>query len=285
MRGLAKKTLEQIEACHKILKVEQPTTVRAVAYRLFTRGLIPNMSKNSTNKVSRWLTIGRENGTIPWSWIVDETRAAERANLWDKPDQIIQSAVNGYRKDYWNEQPKRVEVWSEKGTVRGILQEVLNQYGVTFRVMHGFASATVMNDIAEQSWLSEKPLIVFYVGDYDPSGMYMSDVDLPGRLERYNGKANIKRVALTHEDILDPMLPGFNTDTKKTDTRHKWYVDQYGKKAWELDAMRSDLLRERVEQSIKSMIDMDAWNHAIDIEKEEVQSMQKFHKQWKESAA
>ena len=36
----------------------------------------------------------------------------------------------------------RVEVWSEKGTIRGVLKPVLDEYGVGFRVMHGFGSAT-----------------------------------------------------------------------------------------------------------------------------------------------
>ena len=35
-------------------------------------------------------------------------------------------------------------VWSEKGTVRGVLQPVLDDYAVGFRVMHGFSSATTV---------------------------------------------------------------------------------------------------------------------------------------------
>jgi hypothetical protein len=42
--------------------------------------------------------------------------------------------------------PDRVEVWSEKGTVRGVLDPVLKEYGVGFRVMHGFGSATSVYD-------------------------------------------------------------------------------------------------------------------------------------------
>jgi hypothetical protein len=43
-------------------------------------------------------------------------------------------------------QPKQVEVWSEKGTVRGVLWPVLSRLGVGFRVMHGFSSATSVWD-------------------------------------------------------------------------------------------------------------------------------------------
>jgi hypothetical protein len=50
--------------------------VRAVCYRLFTMNIIDDMSKASTNKVSTQLTWAREQGVIPWSWIVDETGGA-----------------------------------------------------------------------------------------------------------------------------------------------------------------------------------------------------------------
>jgi hypothetical protein len=56
---------------------------------------------------------------------------------------LIASLVvqRSYRRDRWAQQPRRLEVWSEKGTVRGMLAPVLDKYGVTFRVMHGYSSA------------------------------------------------------------------------------------------------------------------------------------------------
>ena len=171
-RGKAKKSIDLIDAAVEILNEIQPATVRAVCYRLFTAGMIPNMSKNSTNRVSTQLVWARENDVIPWDWIVDETREAERANLWDSIDEIINASVKGYRRNYWQEQQHWVEVWSEKGTVRGTLSPVLEKYGVTFRVMHGYGSATAIHDIAEESAISDKPLTVFYVGDFDCSGLH-----------------------------------------------------------------------------------------------------------------
>uniref|UniRef100_UPI00262EA74F hypothetical protein n=1 Tax=uncultured Halomonas sp. TaxID=173971 RepID=UPI00262EA74F len=141
-RGKAKKTLELIEAAHDFLEVNAPATVRAVCYQLFVRGVIRNMGKSETNKVSRNLVWAREEGLIPWHWLVDETRSAERTASWDNPEELIETAVRQYRKDYWQDQPLHLEIWSEKGTVRGTLGPVLREYGVTFRVMHGFSSAT-----------------------------------------------------------------------------------------------------------------------------------------------
>ena len=132
--------------------------------------------------MSKQLVWAREQGLIDWGWIVDETREAERISTWSDPTEIIETAVRGYRKNYWSTQPDWVEVWSEKGTVRGTLAPVLNKYGVTFRVMHGYGSATSLHDIAEETRRSDKILKILYVGDWDPSGLHMSEIDLVNRL-------------------------------------------------------------------------------------------------------
>jgi hypothetical protein len=125
-----------------ILEEIQPATVRAVCYRLFTQQLIDSMAKNETAKVSRLLVKARETGAIPWEHIVDETREAERISAWNNLADYGDAILRAYRKNFWSMQPECVEVWSEKGTVRGTLAPVLRQYAVTFRVMHGFGSAT-----------------------------------------------------------------------------------------------------------------------------------------------
>lgn len=278
-RGKARATIELIEACQEILAEIQPATVRAVCYRLFTRGLIPGMSKNSTNKVSKQLVWAREQGHIPWAWVVDETREAERISTWSDPGAIIAAAVRGYRRDYWQDQPYQVEVWSEKGTVRGTIAPVLDELGVTFRVMHGFASATAINTIADESIEDTRPFVALYVGDFDPSGMFMSEVDLPERMDRYGGQVTIERIALLPDDLGG--LPHFDVDSKRGDARYAWFRRRYGGRCWELDAMSPNLLRERVRESILDYIEQDAWDRAIEVEAAETESMHQFHAEWK----
>ena len=282
-RGKAKKSIELIDAAFEILSEIQPATVRAVCYRLFTAGLIPNMGKSSTNRVSSQLVWARENEFLPWHWIVDETREAERAGLWDSASEIINAAVRGYRRNYWKDQPHWIEVWSEKGTVRGTLSPVLEKYGVTFRVMHGYGSATVLHDIAEESALSNKPLTVFYVGDFDCSGLHMSEVDIPNRLDRYDGNVEIERIALTEYDVFEERLPHFDAGTKSGDPRYQWFVSRYGRRCWELDALSPVTLRRRVEETIMGLIDTAAWDRSLLTERAEIESMKGFSEQWKKS--
>jgi hypothetical protein len=286
VRGKSKSTIELIRTCREILQEIQPATVRAVCYKLFTRGMIPDMSKKSTARVSAHLVIAREEKLIPWEWFVDETREAERVLAWSSPEAIIDSAVRGYRRDYWQDQPGWIEVWSEKGTVRGTLAPVLNKFGVTFRVMHGFGSATTVHGIAEETARAEKPLTVLYVGDWDPSGLNMSEHDLPSRLERYNGQATFRRIALNADDVgVGTELPWFEAKTKEKDSRYRWFVKNFGTRCWELDALSPVVLRQRVEDAIVGMLDIDAWNHAIGVERAEVDSMQDFALAWRRSRA
>ncbi len=82
-RSKSAKSLALIEAAREILAEIQPASIRAVCYRLFTQGVIPSMAKNETNKVGAQLTWAREQGVVPWAWVVDETRAPERVSAWD----------------------------------------------------------------------------------------------------------------------------------------------------------------------------------------------------------
>lgn len=273
-RGRSAKSMILIEAARRILQEIQPCSIRAVCYRLFTQKLIPDMGKKSTGAVGAQLVFARETGLIPWSWIVDETRAAETVKSWSDPESIINAAVQQYRKDYWETQPRRVEVWSEKGTIRGTVAPILKKYGVTFRVLHGYGSATSIHGIALETQASDKPMTVFYIGDHDPSGRHMSEVDLPERLARYGGSATITRLALDDTDVGDDSeLPWFPVGDKINDSRYQWFTERYGQRCWEVDALPPPILRARLDAAIAGQLDLDAWRHAVNIEKAETESM------------
>ena len=277
--GKSQRSLTLVRAAIEILKEIQPASIRAVCYRLFTQGVIANMSKGETNRVSTQLTWAREVGAIPWSWIVDETREAERVSAWEHPAAYIETVQRAYRRDRWADQPERVEVWSEKGTVRGTLSSVLRAFGVTFRVMHGYGSATALYAAARETSGTEKLLTILYVGDWDPSGLHMSEVDLTRRLLRYGGNVHAIRLALTEADTRSG-LPFFEVATKRRDPRFRWYVDRYGSRCWELDALSPVILRERVTQAITDRLDDEAWSRAAIAETAERESLTAILNAW-----
>ena len=243
VRGMGRKSVDLIEAMAAIAKDARPITGRGVGYKLFTSGLIPSMAAQEMQRVYRLLKEARERDIIPWHWIVDEAREFERVPSWDNPAEFARAASRQYRRDFWNQQPVRCEVWSEKGTLRGVLAPVLDTYAVGFRVTHGFSSATVVHDIAEDD--DGRQLVALYVGDYDPSGM--SERDLPDRLRKYGGDhVELRRVALTREQL--SALPSFPAADKRKDPRFKWFTESFGDQCWEIDALDPNALRDRVER-------------------------------------
>jgi hypothetical protein len=260
MRGKSQSRLDLRQACYERLEATRPASVRSVAYHLFnTLKMIPSMHKREVARVGDEIRQAREEGVIPWAWVVDESRQLEQRPSWNDPEAFIESVIPQYRLDYWEQQPYAVEVWSEKSTVSGTLRPVMRRFGVGYRSMHGFTSATKVHDIAELTLSLDKPLRVLYVGDFDPSGMGMSELDLNARLEAYGAEDfTITRVALTRADTVG--LASFPASDKAKDPRYQWFVKRYGTRCWELDAMNPNTLRAKVEQAIISLLDVAAWN-------------------------
>lgn len=274
---MAQESLDLIEAMHAVAKAAQPITGRGVGYKLFTAKLIPSMATNEMKRVYRLLKVAREQGRIPWEWIVDETRELERVSTWSNPTEYARCVARSYRRDFWDQQPVRVMVVSEKGTVRGLLRPVLDDFAVGFQVMHGFSSATAVHDIAEDD--DGRPLIILYVGDFDPSGLYMSEEDLPARFSKYNGDhVTPKRIALTTKQLTG--LPSFPATDKKDDPRYKWFVENYGKHCWELDAMDPNDLRTCVKREIKKLIEPVAWQRCEVVNKAEQELLKTVIAKW-----
>lgn len=282
-RGKAAKTIKLEDAIVRIVDERHPVTVRGVCYALFAEGLIAAMEKSETQRISRVMTEMRETGALDWRLIVDGSRAVERIAQWSDPSAIVRQAVRQYRRDNWQDQPARVEVWSEKATVQGILAPVLDEYGVTFRVMKGFGSFTAVRQVAEDTGgaTDDQARIGLYIGDWDPSGLYMSAIDLPARLARYGSTWTFERIALVAGDL--PGLPHFGTSSKTDDSRTPWYIKNTTAdpaKCWELDAMDPNDLRRRVEDEIVARMDIEAWERALAVEATEVESMKSFQAAW-----
>jgi hypothetical protein len=112
-RGRSGETRILIAIIVKIAAQIRPCSVRALAYQLFNRKLIPSMAKEHTAKVSRLCTIAREEGDLPWNWIVDTTRREASVSTWDDPEDYASTIQSAYRRNKWIAQPKHISVWSE----------------------------------------------------------------------------------------------------------------------------------------------------------------------------
>jgi hypothetical protein len=251
-RGKTQKSLDLIDACWDILQEIHPASVRAVCYQLFIRQLIESMAKTCTNRVSAQLVYARKQRIIPWRWIVDETREVERPGTWRDAESYVHTMLSYYRHDRWQHQATHVEVWSEKGTVRGTLAPILEQYGIGFNIVHGYTSWTNSHDAATDFRRQRRPCVILYVGDHDPSGRHMSDVDIPENRFGWEGvPMTLRRLAILAPEARALQLPSFPASDKRSDSRYRWFVDHYGDTCWELDALSPAVLRALVQQAIE----------------------------------
>ena len=154
---------------------------------------------------------------------------------------------------------------------------MLDHYAVGFFPVHGFSSATTAHDIAEDD--DGRDLIMLYVGDFDPSGMFMSEEDLPARFAKYDGDhIKLKRIAITVAQRQG--LPSFQAADKKKDPRYKWFVTNYGRHCWELDAMDPNDLRDCVEREIQKLIEPIEWARCERINAAEQESLKTIIAKW-----
>jgi hypothetical protein len=302
-RGRSQETKGLIAIMVEIAEEIQPCNLRALAYQLFNRKLITSMSDTKqTGKVSRLSVIAREEGLLPWEWIVDPSRSLETVPTWADPEHYADTVQRAYRKDKWLDQPVAISLWSEKATVEGTLRPVLWKYEIPFLVLHGWSGSTPIHDAAEQAIADDKPTIILYVGDYDPSGMGMSELDLPQRIARYalgirkedmdieyarrileEHDIEIRRIALTeHHTKLLGKETSFPAETKKNDSRYAWFVKHYGRSCWELDAMKPTDLRDIVEETILDELDRESWDRHVDVEGQERAAIVGLLKSWKD---
>jgi hypothetical protein len=280
MRSRARATLEIEQAIIAVAEERAPTTVRGIAYVLFIMRLIRSMDRSNTRRVSEIATRLREDDSLDWRLIVDNSRPTRKVSMWDSPVELMEAAVAQYRRDNWRDQPFHIELWSEKNTVGGILAPVIDRWGIRFVVMTGYGSHTRIREAVERAQDAAKagkmPLAL-YVGDWDPSGLDMSERDLPKRMAAFDAPWQIKRIAIVAGDH---RLPSFAASDKRKDSRYPWFVRTYGHRCWELDAMDHRDLRRRVEQAIEHYVDHAAWEDGLKNERAEKESLDAFIAGW-----
>ena len=110
--------------------------------------------------------------------------------------------------------------------------------------------------------------------------MYMSEEDLPKRLEKYDGHhVKLRRIALTLRQTRG--LLSFPASEKKKDPRYAWFVRNFGNRCWELDALDPNVLRNIVEKEIKKLIEPVAWERCVKVNQAEQESLRTVLDGWK----
>ncbi len=277
-------------------------TVRQVFYQMIAGDLLPDswlerveskegwiLTKNTPRNYSRLgdcIDDGRMCGIIDWAHIVDRTRSLQSLAHWNDAADRIRSAWRSFRIDRWENQPIRPEIWVEKEALEGVLARVCQRNDVPFFCCRGYASQTSMKEAADRLLRhldNGQDVIIFHLGDHDPSGMDMTR-DIGDRLLIFMREAGIQieRLALNWSQIeLYNPPPNF---AKQTDSRFKIYQAEFGDESWELDALQPQVLDALIEVAIHSVRDDDLWTERAKEENEYDKLLRSAYLHWDDVA-
>jgi hypothetical protein len=281
-KGEWAETTRLIEESVAILKLEHPATIRQLFYRLVDGLWIPN-SQSAYQKVSRIMKKAREDGRVPYEWIVDRTRPVYSPNVWDNLSEYLEATRNDYRRNYWLDQPNYCEIWSEKDAAVGSIRDLADELGVTVRVGRGFQSVTnkkIISNILNSQASKKKSLHIFYLGDFDPSGEDIERDVFEKIQAKVRARINHDRLGILKSDISHFKLP--TQKIKDDDSRSDGFRKRHGKRQGcvELSALPPTELRRRVRTAITNLLDRAKWNRAIKVEKVEMSSIEDFVNRW-----
>ena len=67
---------------------------------------------------------------------------------------------------------------------------------------------------------------------------------------------------------------------KMTDSRVGNYIDKFGEKSWELDALEPSVVNSLIEDAIEPLVDMSAWRDAQNREREGRDILHRLRDRW-----
>ena len=247
-----------IEQVQQVLREEHPQTLRQLFYQMVVRKLLGN-TMSEYRALSHQLVKARKAGLIQWEAIEDRTRMPHIPAMWDSPREILENSLYCYRRNVWLNQARLIEVWIEKEALSAVFERATKQYGVTVNVGRGYDGWSSIYEAAQRFRKAEQeshPVTVLYFGDFDPTGEDISR-SLAERFLEFGCEPGVVRCALSYEDIQLYNLPA--AMTKTSDSRAAKHIAKYGEvSSVELDALPSQVLRERIRTEIEKRMDMDA---------------------------
>jgi hypothetical protein len=258
-------------------------TLRQLFYQLVSKHVFANTESNY-KRLSRVLVKAREKEDVGASRIEDRSRQVLGQGDWgyESPESFLSTVERGLRESWkrfsltlWEDQHYQVLVALEKDALSRLVSAVAGDFRVKTFPTRGYGSYTYVSEIVQECD-GDKPTIIVYLGDYDPSGLDIQR-DLESRLERYGAEDfKIERVALTLEQIQRYQLPPI--PAKTSDPRlARFMADTGGSDVVELDALPPNILQDVLRNAIQHYIDMEKWNTRVKrIRKEKEKLRQKL---------
>ncbi len=281
-RGRASSTVELGRAAHGVLDASpHAMTLRQLYYALVSTMAIPK-TEPAYGKLKRLMRLLREDGTIPWGWLVDHTRSVFAPRTFAGIEGLLADSARLYRADLMRTQPVAIQVWAESDSIGSVIARTADRYCVPTFIGRGYSARGYLWSAARDAVAAHdagKEVHILHVGDHDPSGediyrdvadtlrLYAAAVDIgwsvastrqlmaESGLDAIDRTAwmSFERLALTPAQIDRYDLP--YRPVKSTDVRSAGFR---GAGAVEVEALPVAGLLAVVDDAIRSRIDVEA---------------------------
>lgn len=259
-------------------------TVRQLYYQFVALGLLDSGQKVYRRVVDA-VSKARLSGAFPFGWIVDRTRTCEASNAFENKDDVDDALDEAamwtkqmpyvcLKRDRWYRQPKYVTVGVEKEALAGVFEKPCKDLGVGLFVFRGYSSLSALYQLVQNLSAAAgegvDEAVMLYYGDHDPDGFEIPRAAARSvrQIARVTGEhippVRWERVALNMDQIEEFNPPAFGA--KMTSSRYQGYVDEQGTDdAWELDALRPDVLQRLIREHVEAEFDQDIYHENIDL--------------------
>lgn len=292
--------LDAVKGVINSLQKHWPLSIRQIHYRLLNDPPLTSTPKRSKFDVEKYryrndkacygalvrlLTSARYNGEVSMTCIDDPTRPQVTYWGWSDVGEFVQNEINaflaGYSRDLLQDQPRHIEVFGEKSTLKLILEKACQEYQVSLSIGRGFCSIPVWRDIAKRFKQSgKKKMTLIIVSDYDPEGLELADDAIRSLKQLWKLPVVGHRVAVTREQIDDLGLAEDFSPAKSESSRFDKFVERTGgEETWEVESLSPDYLIEQVRAAIEANLDMELFEATLEQEREDCDELSEIKEQ------
>jgi hypothetical protein len=280
---------EMLQAAIRViesLKDFWPLSVRQVHYQLLNDPPLRNTARrtkqryendrNSYQDLCNLLCRARIAGLVDWQAISDETRPTSNTRFVTDASEFFDlhfySFLRGYRRDLLQSQLDHVELIVEKLTVQNIVEPISNKYCVPMTVGRGFCSIEPRKEIVDRFKASGKrKLVLLLVSDFDPDGDEIAESFVRSVRDDFGiGEVTGSKILLRADQAKEWSLPPNAMEAKESSSRFSKFFKKYNsKQVFELEAVAPLQMQEAIEKSIRSAIDLNAFEQEVQKEKQD----------------
>ena len=187
-------------------------TVRQVFYQCASVAGLVEKTEAGYRKVQRQVLAMRQADELDWDFITDGTRWMRKPDSWHDLNDYMDVMLRGYRRDLWQSQGIRIEVWLGKDALADVIADTTARWNVPLMVSRGQSSATFLHSAAMNARAAydrdRTETFVYTLYDHDPGGALRAQPTIERDLPELAGRpVYVEALAVTPAQITAWNLP------------------------------------------------------------------------------